>query len=153
MSIYSDQLQQQTDKLVADVATLMQAVPGGDISAISSAANTIASDINTIKTTITSADVPADNTMVLYLTDLLIAQTATLQQAINASDTQAITDASNEVNLATVNFNQCVIRMAEVIVVPDPVDPRPWMSAGSDQPPPSQAQVTAVMGKQGKPPP
>jgi hypothetical protein len=123
---------------------------GGDFSAVSSAANTVAATLNDIKDNITSADVPADNTMVLYLTDLLIAQTATLQQAISASDTQAITDSSNDVNLATTNFNQCVTRMGEVIVVPDPVDARPWMGE-ADQPPPSQEQAAALVAKTGKP--
>jgi|SRR5215831_2526730 len=127
MTIYSDTLQQLTDQYVSQVATLMQAVTAGDTAGISSGANTIESTMNSIYNTITGADIPADNTMVLFLVQLSQSQITTLQQQISANNTQGITDAANAVNETSVNYNHCVTRMGEAIIVQDPLDVRPWM--------------------------
>jgi hypothetical protein len=114
MTIYSDTLQQQTDQLVADVATLDQAVANSDSAGIANAANAVQTDANNINTTITSADIPADNTMVLFHTTDLISESDVLQSAITAADSDAIAKATSAIDETTANLNDCVTRMAEV---------------------------------------
>jgi hypothetical protein len=116
MTIYSDTLQQQTDQLVADVATLDQAVANSDSAGIASAANAVETDANNINSTINAASdsIPPDDTMILYLTTDLISEISVLQSAITAADNAAIATATTSVDETTANLNNCVTRMAQV---------------------------------------
>jgi hypothetical protein len=116
MTIYSDTLQQQTDQLVADVATLDQAVANSDSAGIANAANAVQTDAENINTTINAAstDIPPDNTMILYLATDLTSEVDVLQSAITAADSDAIATATTAIDETTANIDNCVARMAEV---------------------------------------
>jgi hypothetical protein len=121
MSIYSDELVNLTAQLVTQVGQLQQAISINDNPGISTAANAIAATITSINQTITSTDVPPDDTMVFFLANDLQTESDQLQQAITAVDNPGITAAGNALNETTVAFDQCVDRMGEWM--PSPFNP------------------------------
>jgi hypothetical protein len=130
MSIYSDQLQQLTDQLVTQNGQLQQAVASSpvDLTAASTAANAIEQTANSIDQCIKSADIPADNTMVLAISTDLLYQVTGLQQALASSppDDAAVVAAASNVDTTTVNLSNCVSKMKEVLAPAVPLAPGSW---------------------------
>jgi hypothetical protein len=144
MSIYSDTLQQQTDQLVTDVdslSALVNATPPLNDTAISSALDPVETDANNINTTITSADIPPDNTQIQSLVTQLLNQIATMRTDLAATpvDDPTITADGNSISETTANINWCVTNMSQQQVPdPAPVQPAtpPWFSIPTIAPPP-----------------
>lgn len=138
MSIYSEQIQQLTDQLVAEVTTLYTVVtsnldPGPpDWQAITDATNTAQTTANSLDYAVKTADVPATDTMILAETTQILQQFVDLQAAISATDTDATANLTDQVVLTTSNLNRCVTRMSEsqtpTYASPDVTPLPPWFS-------------------------
>lgn len=121
MAIYSREIQTLTDQLVAQAADLQSAVANSDGPGIANAADAIAQTASNLDNLIKASDIPAGDTMILYLSTQLLGQVGDLQAAITANDEPRITASASDVGTTTNNFDACVTKMAEMQVVEQPM--------------------------------
>jgi hypothetical protein len=130
MSIYSAEVQQLTDQLVADVTNLhgVVAANSSDFSAIDGATTPVETTATSLDQAIKSADIPPDNTQILSLTTQIFSQIDDLQASITANDSALVETRTDDIVLTTSNINRCVTSMAENAVPPPPeVLVPPWL--------------------------
>jgi hypothetical protein len=125
MAIYSQTVQDLTNEIVAQAAELQRAIGINDTTAIATAADAIEQAATSLDQEIKSADVPADNTMILEFTTQLLGQVQQLQQAITATDDAAIAVAADAITQTATNLDQCVKVMSETQPLTEPGAPPP----------------------------
>jgi hypothetical protein len=116
-----------------------------DVSGITSAANTVQTDVNNLSTAIQGTDIPPDGTMINNIVSDLTNEVSTLQSDITAytNDMTAIIADTNAIAESTQNLDYCVDNMAGNQVPPLPpisdMPLPPWFSVTAPSPgaPPS----------------
>jgi hypothetical protein len=129
MSIYSEQLQQLTDQLVAQVGDLynLSTATPIDMQAMNTQTSTVETTAQEFDQAIKTTDIPPENTQILSLSTQMQMEIDDLQAAITANDEPLVVTRTNAVVLTTSNINRCVTAMAQYAPaeIPPPSLP-PW---------------------------
>jgi hypothetical protein len=129
MAIYSQEIQDLTNQLVTQVATLqtdVAATPPDIAGAITADANAIQLTSTNLDTAITSSDIPPDGTMIYYHDTELLSQVTDLQTAVSGGVIADIQTATDVIVLTTQNLNTCVAAMAQMQNIDILIPPSLW---------------------------